>query len=163
MEHGFSLHMSAFHDALALWYGWSPSTLPSKCVCDNKLMVEHALSCARGAFPQIRHNEICNLTANLLTEVCNNVGIEPDLQPVLPGQRSGATANSQHGARLDLSANGVLGGRYEKTFFYVRVFNPHAPSIKNLACYRKHEREKKRAYQWSTPDLHRSSSLQQEA
>ena len=33
-------------------------------------------------FPSIRHNEIRDLTANLLTEVCNDVCIEPDLQPL---------------------------------------------------------------------------------
>ena len=85
----------------------------------------------------------------LLAEVCNDVRIEPDLQPVMPQQLSGATANAQYGARLDISANGVWGGRFEKTYFDVRVFNPHAPSNRNMtlsACFRKHEREKKRAY-----------------
>ena len=120
-EHGFSLHRSAFQDALALRYGWSPSKLPSKCICGKNFTVEHTLSCARGAFPSIRHNEIRDLTANLLTEVCNDVRIEPDLHPVLSDQLSGATANSQDGARLDLSANGVWGGRYEKTFFNVSL------------------------------------------
>ena len=159
-EHGFSLHRSAFQDVLALRYGWSPSKLPSKCICGKNFTVEHALSCARGAFPSIRHNEIRDLTANLLTEVCNDVRIEPDLQPVLSDQLSGATANSQDGARLDLSANGVWGGRYEKTFFDVRVFNPHAPSNKNLtppACYRKHEKEKKRAYEQRVREVEHSS------
>ena len=34
--------------------------------------------------------------------------------------------------------------RSEKTYFDVRIFNPHAPSNKNMApsaCYKKHERE----------------------
>ncbi len=35
-----------------------------------------------------------------------------------------ATSNSQDGARLDIAANGFWGGRYERTFFDVRVFNP---------------------------------------
>ena len=83
------------------------------------MTVEHALSCAKGGFPTIRHNEIRDLTANLLTEVCNDVRIEPDLQPVMPQQLSGATANAQYGARLDISANGVWGGRFEKTYFDV--------------------------------------------
>ena len=50
----------------------------------------------------------------------------------------------------NISANGVWGGRLEKTYFDVRVFNPLAPSNKNTtlsACFKKHEREKKRAYE----------------
>ena len=159
-EHGFSLHKAAFHDAMALRYGWSPSNLPPKCDCGSNFTVEHALSCAKGGFPSIRHNEIRDLTANLLTEVCSEVRIEPDLQPISSDQLSGATANSQDGARLDVSANGVWGGRFEKTFFDVRVFNPHAPSNKNLtpsACYRKHEKEKKRAYEQRIREVEHSS------
>ena len=141
----FSLHRAAFHDAMALRYGWPPSNLPSKCDCGNHFTVEHALSCTKGGFPSIRHNEILDLTANLLTEVCSEVCIEPNLQPTTSDQLSGATVNSQDGARLDVSVNGVWGGRFEKTFFDVRVFNPYAPSNKNQtpsACHRKHEKEK---------------------
>ena len=159
-EYGFSLHKAAFHDAMALRYGWSPSNLPSKCDCGSNFTVEYALSCAKGGFPSIRHNEIRDLTANLLTEVCNEVCIEPNLQPTTPDQLSGATANSQDGARLDISANGVWGGRFEKTFFDVRVFNPHAPSNRNQTpstCYRKHEREKKRAYAQRILEVEHSS------
>ena len=57
---------------------------------------------------------------------------------------------SNEGARLDIAVNGFWGGRYEKTFLDVRVFNPHAPSNSNTSinnCYRKHEKEKKRAYE----------------
>ena len=43
-DHGFALHKSAFHDALALRYGWTPSKLPSKCDCGNSFTVEHTLS-----------------------------------------------------------------------------------------------------------------------
>ena len=68
-EHGFTLHKSAFHDALALRYGWTPSRLPSKCECSNlnSLNVEHALSCAKGTFPSLGRNEIGDITASLLT------------------------------------------------------------------------------------------------
>ena len=127
-EHGFTLHKFAFHDALALWYGWVPAHLPSKCACGNNFSVEHALSCAKGGFPTIRRNEIRDITASLLTEVCTEVCVEPDLQPVAPDQLNRATANTQDGARLDVSANGVWGRRYQKTYFDVRVFNPLAPS-----------------------------------
>ena len=73
-EHDFVLHRAAFLDALSLRYGWTPSNMPPTSV-------EHALSCARGGFPSIRHNEIRDITASLLTEVCHDVSVEPHLQP----------------------------------------------------------------------------------
>ena len=145
-EHGFTLHKSAFQDALALRYGWSPRNVPTKCDCGKAFSVEHALSCAKGSFPIIRHNEIRDLTAGLLTEVCNDVRVEPTLQPITNESIPNASANLQDGARLDISANSLWGGRFEKTFLDVRVFNPHAPSNRSssiTACYNKHEREKK--------------------
>ena len=71
-EFGFALHKRAFQDALALRYNWQPLQVPSSCACGTKFSIEHALSCPRGGFPSIRHNEIRDLTANLLTEVCND-------------------------------------------------------------------------------------------
>ena len=69
-------------DALALRYGWPPTRTPMTCVCGSNFTVEHVLSCPRGGFPSIRHNEIRDLTATLLTEVCNEVTVEPTLQEV---------------------------------------------------------------------------------
>ena len=159
-EHGFALHRRGFQDALALRYGWTPSEMPATCPCGSKFTVEHALSCNRGGFPTIRHNEIRNLTATLLTEVCHDVCIEPELQPVPAEALSGASANSQDGARLDIAANGVWGGTFERTYFDVRVFNPHAPSNRHpqlSSCYRKHERIKKRAYEQRVREVEHSS------
>ena len=36
----------------------------------------------RWGFPTIRHNELRDLTAHLLTQVCHGVKTEPDLQPL---------------------------------------------------------------------------------
>ena len=116
-EFGFSLHKSAFCDALALRYGWQLPRTPSHCACGTIFTVEHALSCPKGAFPTIRHNEIRDLTANLLTEVCHDVLVEPDLQPITREALSGAMSNTQDGARLDIAANGVWGGRFERTMY----------------------------------------------
>ncbi len=58
-----------------------PSHLPSHCICGRQFTVEHALNCPRGGFPSIRHNEIRDITADLLSEVCHSVGTEPNLQP----------------------------------------------------------------------------------
>ena len=98
--HGFTLHKQAFRDALSLRYGWTPNKLPSKCACGSSFTVEHALSCAKGGFPSIRHNEIRDFTADFLSEVCNNVCTEPELLPVTGENLAGASANTQPGARL---------------------------------------------------------------
>ena len=50
-EHGFSLHKAAFHDAMALRYGWSPSNLPSKCDCGNNFTVELHSHVPKEVFP----------------------------------------------------------------------------------------------------------------
>ena len=120
-EHGFSLHKSAFIDALALRYGWVPSRSPTSCACGANFTVEHALSCPRGGFPSIRHNEIRDITANLLSEVCNDVQVEPDLQELTTEELSRRTAITTDGARLDIAVNGLWGGRFERTFLDVRV------------------------------------------
>ncbi len=48
----------------------------------KRLTLEHVLSCPKGGFPSIRRNEIRDLSAQLMSEVCHNVLIEPDLQPI---------------------------------------------------------------------------------
>ena len=127
-EHGFSLHKTAFQDALALRYGWMPSRTPSHCACGTNFSVDHALSCPKGGFPSIHHNEVRDITAELLSEVCHDVEVEPHLQPLSDERFQQKTANTQDGARLDIAMNGFWGGRYEKCYTDVRVFNPLAPS-----------------------------------
>ena len=109
-EYGFTLHKAAFHDAITLCYGWPLHRTPSHCACGTIFSVDHALSCPKGGLPFLRDNEIRNLTACLLTEVCHQVQIEPVLQPVSdPGSFALSTANIQEGARLDIAMNGFWG------------------------------------------------------
>ena len=116
-EHGFSLHKGTFRDALALRYGWLPSHVPSECSCGKSFSVHHALSCAKGGFPIVRHNEIRDLTANLVSEVCHNVYTEPRLQPLDGESLAGATASRDDGARLDVAANGFWDACRERAFY----------------------------------------------
>ena len=102
-DHGFALHKGAFRDALCFRYGWRPPLLPSQCVCGAKFTIEHSLNCRRGGFPSIRHNEIRDITADLLSEVCHNVGIEPSLQSISGEHLFYRTANREDGARLDVT------------------------------------------------------------
>ena len=106
-----SLHKGAFADALALCYGWAPSNTPTKCVCGALVTTGHLLSSPRGGFPSLRHNEIRDMTPTRLTEVCNDVRIEPNLQDVSTENMARRSANITASARLDIAASGVWGGR----------------------------------------------------
>ena len=159
-EHGFALHKGAFRDALCLRYGWRPSHLPSSCVCGAKFTIQHALNCPRGGFPSIRHNEIRDITADLLSEVCHNVGTEPCLQPVTGEHLFYKSANCEDGARLDVVAESFWGRDRQRAFFDVRIFNPFAQSLHNTSlsqCYRQNELQKKRAYDQRVRELEHGS------
>ena len=115
-EFGFALHKGAFRDALALRYGWAPHFVPSHCACGQPFSVSHSLSCSMQGYPSIRHSEIRDLTAELLSEVCHSVSVEPHLQPLSGETLRCASANVEDGARLDIVANGSGGGGLNKHF-----------------------------------------------
>ena len=68
-----------------------------------------------GFSPLDMHNEIRDITATLLSEVCLDVAIEPHLQALSGEAFPHVTANIQDGARLDIVASGFWGGRFERT------------------------------------------------
>ena len=57
----------------------TPLNLLAKC--GSKCDFKHTMSCKKGGFISIRHNDICDLTANILKEVCNGVKVEAKLTP----------------------------------------------------------------------------------
>ena len=159
-EHQFSFHKQAFRDALALRYGWQPSQLPAYCSCGEPFSVQHALSCPKGGYPSIQHNELWDFTASLLSETCHGVAVEPSLQPITSERFVHATANTQDGARLDIVADGFWGGSFERAFFDVRVFNPFAQTNSHSsiqATYRHHENLKKKHYEKRIREVEHSS------
>ena len=98
----------------------------------------------------IRHNEFRDFTAKAMSEVCHNVQVEPPLQLLTGETLTYATANTEDGGRFDISVQGFWGNRYQREFFDVLVFNPNAPSYRNLqsaSVYRRQERQKQRAYE----------------
>ena len=104
-----SLHKSDFCDAIALRYGWSPQSHPSSCACDRSNNVEHALRCPNGAFPTICHNDIWDLTAELMSKVCHDASTELSLQPLSGKSLSLRSASQDVGACL---ASGFWGCRF---------------------------------------------------
>ena len=124
--------------------------LPSHCLCGKPLNVEHALSCPTGGFPIIRHNEIRDITASLMTEVFHSVSLEPLLQPLTGEQLSMKSTVTTDEARADIQARGFWGDRKQQAFFDVKVFNPYAKTYRDTPlanCYRKCGLQKKRSYE----------------
>ena len=133
-SHGFALPKGSFRDVLCLRYNLSPDHLPSQCVCGSAFSVDHALSCATG-YSIMRHNELRDLTASLLSEVCHDVGVEPVLQPLSDEILTGRSANVSPEAR------------FSRTLVDVRVFHPNASSVRTVPLssqYTRHERIKRR-------------------
>ena len=144
-EYGFTLNKSEFRDAIALRYGKEPKGLPSVCPCGQKFDVTHALNCKKGGFVTIRHNNIRDYEASLLSKIVADVETEPALQPVEGEVITGLQGDN---ARSDVRARGVWRAG-QNAFFDVRVTNPHSASQSHLTTEKvleKHEKEKKRQY-----------------
>jgi len=73
-----------------------------------------------GRFPSIHHNEIRDLTASLLSELCCDVGVQTALQPLAYESLRHATANRENGSCLHVVARDFW-GRNRRAFFDVTV------------------------------------------
>ena len=147
-EQGFHLNKQEFRDALCLRYGWQLANIPSHCVCGTSFSVDHAMICQHGGLTFIRHNELRDLTAQWLQEVCHDVTVEPPLLPLDGEIITPTSANCSDNARADIHTRGFW-GRRQGALFDVRVFHPNAPSYcqtRVVSLFRRHELEKKREY-----------------
>ena len=145
---GFNLNKQEFTDAIALRYGKPVDGLPSICVCGSSYTIDHAMLCKKGGFICIRHDEIRDLTAKMLKEVCHEVTVEPSLLPVTDERFRHRTANTSNGARVDISARGFW-TRGQRAFLDIRIFDPMAACYRPLsldAAHKKNETEKTRKY-----------------
>ena len=112
--------------------------------CGEKFDLQHALSCKKGGFGSLQHNFVRNITSSVLSEVCKDVRVEPQLQPETFAP-STATGNK---VRLDVCARGFWQAG-QMTFFDVRVFNPNARRYAKQELsktYQLNEKEKERLY-----------------
>lgn len=153
---GFYLNKKAFRDAICMRYGWKIENMASFCVCGTLNSIDHALTCPRGGFVIRRHNELRDLEAEMLNEVCISVTKEPVLQP-LSGEI--VRGNQSNEARLDVSAIGFWRPQ-ERTFLDVRVFDPNSKSYRDqdpAQVYRSHENQKKAEYGERVTQIERGS------
>ena len=130
---------------MRLRYGIPLKRLPSNCGCSRPYNVQHGISCKKGGFVTLRHNELRDNIAEMLVKVTSDVKLEPALQP-LSGQE--IKGNQSEEARSDINTRQfwIKGPR---AFFDIRVFDPDAQHHENTTlkiCYEIKEQEKKREY-----------------
>ena len=104
--------------------------------------------CRHGGLTFICHNELRNLTASWLHEVCHDLIVEPPLQPLTDESLVPASANRRDDARADIHARDFW-GRRQGAFFDIRMFHPNIPSYCHTqvgSFFRRYEPEKKREY-----------------
>ena len=102
------------------------------------------MSCKKGGFVHARHDEIRDIQATLLKEICNDVEREPHLQPTT-GEVFNRSTNIVDEARLDLKARGWG----QVAFFDIRITHPNAPTSRDQTVdqiYHCNEQEKERQY-----------------
>jgi len=147
-EHGFVLHKGAFHDAICLRNRWRPPLQPSQCVCGRKFTAEHALSCHYdGGLPTTHHNEVRNIKAHLMSDVCHNVAIvlNQSCNPSARGYTTAALPTQKMGDALTLRHRGSL--KMIDSVHFLMLGCAHTyHSLPPSTCYRRHEQEKKGAY-----------------
>ncbi|XP_063610335.1 uncharacterized protein LOC134784239 [Penaeus indicus] len=103
---GFSLNKQEFVDAISLRYGWAIDGLQQQCTCGSSFDPNHAMTCKTGGFVCMRHDEVREVTAQMLGEVSRDVRVEPSLFPTAGRNFSLQSTNTADDARLDVSANG---------------------------------------------------------
>ena len=126
-DHGFALHKSAFRMP-SFRYDWSLQNLPSRCSCSHPFSVEHALNCKTGGFPAVRHNEVRDISQLYYCQKSVMVLQQNLICSHSQGKLCHIALIMDDGACLDVAVYGFWGGRFEKAFLDVRVFNPSAQS-----------------------------------
>ena len=143
VEFGFALNKGEFRDTLR--YRRPLKGLPAMCPCGEKYNVTHTLNCKKGGFVTMRHNNLRDFKADILSKMVNDVETEPELQPVKGEVIEGLPGNA---SRPDIRAGGVWRAG-QNGFFDVRVANTHSSSQIHLTTeivLMKHEQENKRNF-----------------
>jgi len=100
---GYNISKNLFWDLIRIRYGWSMKRLLERCECGDRFTLQHALSCKKG-FVSLRHNHLRNITCNLLSEVCNDVAVEPVLHDLSGEDFASPSSSVSDEARVDVKA-----------------------------------------------------------
>ena len=94
-------------------------------VATAMMSMQHALNCKVGGLPIHCHNDIRDLIASLISEVCVNTNIEPSLQPLSGECLERKSANTRDDGRLGIRCRGFR-QTGQDAYFDIRAFNPLA-------------------------------------
>ena len=162
-DQGLALNKQEFRDSLRLRYDLPLVDLPSHCICGDKFTVGHALSCKkRGGgrgFEAQRDDGVGKLLTTFIDKICNNVEIEPRLQPLDNERFHLRSAVTSSEARLDIKAGGFW-ARGVTAFFDVRVTHVNSKCYQSKPTsevFKEQEEEKKRKYQQRVLDVEMGS------
>ena len=72
--------------------------LPASCPYGSKFDIQHSMSCKKGGFIYIliRHNDLRDLTANMMSEVCKDTEVEPKLSQFSEEKLQCRTSNNSN-------------------------------------------------------------------
>ena len=124
-EESYIVNKQCFFNLIRIRYGWQLDRLLSKWECGSTFSIDQALSSKRGGFVPLRHNQVRNLTAILLDEVCHDVCVELQLLQLTGKNLNEKMAIRSDKARVHIATRSFwVTGRME--FFDLLVFNPIA-------------------------------------
>ena len=78
----------------------------------------------------MQHNDLRDLTANVMSEVCKDTEIEPKLTPLYGEELQVRTSNNSNEARVDIRTRGFW-KQEQQAFFNLRVFNLNVCRYRN--------------------------------
>ena len=122
--------------------------LPTFCPCGSKFDIQNNMSCKKGGFIYIRHNDLRDLTANMMSEMYKDTKTEPKLKPLSGEELQGRTSNNWNKAKSRYQDSRFLGTR-ATGIFWPKCFRPQRLQFsqqipEGVPCLNK--QEKKRAY-----------------
>ena len=72
----------------------------------NKFDIQHSILCKKGDFIYVKHNDLRDLTANMMSEVCKDTKIKPKVTPLSGGEVQGKMSNKLNEAKEDIRNRG---------------------------------------------------------
>ena len=119
--------------------------LPSHCVCGSVFSTDCAMICSHGGLTITRHNDIHDITANWLSEVCRNVERDPPPHCLSQVKTSCHFLQTDMTMREQTFVQQASGDGSNVHFFDIRVFHPNAQSYYHSSIsslYRHHEQRR---------------------